>query len=247
MTDHEPFDEEDRLLGDVRRQVRHPFQGLGHQEKLERRRDPTRVLQHVAHEDPVRGGAEGIDPVVANPDLPGQLRVAGREGPEGIGQHAATQNGHFLDLRGSGMGRELEKPQPRPGDLHRVISHPLQVVGDLERRDDLPQVLGHGLLESQELQGELVHVELQRIHHRIPVTHALQTASRSRATSASTARPSRSSASPAISRRRACRSGPDVRGSGASIRGDSCHGCYRSPHAWASRFRGITPPPPGGG
>ena len=58
------------------------------------------------------------------------------------------------------------------GDVGGVVADALQVAGDLQRRDDLPQVAGHRLAQRQHADDELLDLALQRIDLRIVLDHA---------------------------------------------------------------------------
>ena len=58
------------------------------------------------------------------------------------------------DLGGHG---HLRDPQPGDlGDVHRQVTHPLEVGDHPQGRDEHPQVAGHRLLEGEELEGALL-------------------------------------------------------------------------------------------
>ena len=52
------------------------------------------------------------------------------------------------------------------GNAHRQVAHAFQVGVDLERGDDQAQVGRHGLLQGQQVDGELVDLDLDGVDAR---------------------------------------------------------------------------------
>ena len=108
-----------------------------------------------------------VDAVVAPADRPTGLRIAAHERVERVGEHRPGLTRHLeqLGLRNDRPG--LNHPLGRLRDVHRVIAHPLQVVGDLHRGGEETQVAGHRLLGRQQPDHSLLDVELDLIDRRV--------------------------------------------------------------------------------
>ena len=68
--------------------------------------------------------------------------------------------------------RELRQHDRAFGDIGRVIADPLEIAGDLQRRDDLAQVVGDRLAQRQQADDEGLDLALQRIDLRILLDRA---------------------------------------------------------------------------
>ena len=68
-----------------------------------------------------------------------------------------------LSLRAPISLLEIDRPQGRGalGHVGCVVAHALQVVGDLQGRQDLAQVVGHRLAQGQHAQGQSLDLVLQ--------------------------------------------------------------------------------------
>src|SRR5439155_1345198 len=64
--------------------------------------------------------------------------------------------------------RRGEQPFGALRDVHGVISHALQIVGDLHRREQQPEVARHGLLRGEEVHDRLLDLHLEAIEHAVP-------------------------------------------------------------------------------
>ncbi len=89
--------------------------------------------------------------------------VAPDEGLEGIGEHVPGQPGHLDDLGFRGDRPGLGQPLGRLGDVDRVVADPLEVVGDLERRGQHPEVASHRLLQGQQVDALLLDLDLHAV------------------------------------------------------------------------------------
>jgi hypothetical protein len=52
-----------------------------------------------------------------------------------------------------------------------VVADALEIVGDLDRADDEPEIARHRLLERQQLHSCLFHFHLQRVELDVAVDH----------------------------------------------------------------------------
>jgi len=59
---------------------------------------------------------------------------------------------------------ELRQHHAALGDVGGVVADPFQVAGDLQRRDDLPQVLCHWLAQRDQADDETARLPLERVH-----------------------------------------------------------------------------------
>ena len=66
-----------------------------------------------------------------------------------------------------GRNAELVQHDAALGDVLGVVADALQFAGDLQRRDDLAQVLRHRLAQRQQADDELLGLALQRVHLRV--------------------------------------------------------------------------------
>jgi hypothetical protein len=94
----------------------------------------VRVFHHVGEQNPEYRPVQRIDLIVSSADFATCLRVAPDERLQGIGEHLPGQPGHVDDLGLRGDGAGLVQPLRRLRDIDRVIAHPLEIVGDLQRR-----------------------------------------------------------------------------------------------------------------
>jgi hypothetical protein len=83
----------------------------------------------------------------------------------------AGKPGHFHDLRFRRDGAGLDQSLRRLGDVDGMVAHPFQVVGDLERRGEHPQVAGHGLLQRQKIDALLLDFHFHGIDHPVAGDH----------------------------------------------------------------------------
>ena len=59
-------------------------------------------------------------------------------------------------------------------DIDRQVAHALQVGVDLERGDDQTQIRGHGLLQGEQVHGELVNFDLDPVDPRLVAEHLVR-------------------------------------------------------------------------
>ena len=171
MLDRLALHQEDHVLADVGGEVGHPLQVPAHQEELHAGADRVRVLHHVGEQDAEHRAVQRVHLVVAQADLAAGRGVAADERLERVGQHLARQPRHLDDL---GLGRDrpaLVQPLGRLGDVDRVVAHPLEVVGDLERGGEHPEVAGHRLLEGEEVDALLLDLDLHAVDDPVARDH----------------------------------------------------------------------------
>ena len=70
-----------------------------------------------------------------------------------------------ISIIGLMTGSSIRDSRPL-GDVHREVAHALQVGIDLQRGDDQAQVGRHGLLQGEQVDGELVDLDLDRVDAR---------------------------------------------------------------------------------
>jgi hypothetical protein len=63
-------------------------------------------------------------------------------------KHGAGDLGHVRNVD-PGLERPHGRQAQRSGDVHRVIADALEIVVDLERRHEEPEIHGHGLLKGR--------------------------------------------------------------------------------------------------
>ena len=97
--------------------------------------------------------------------------VAPDEGLQRVGEHLPGQPGHVDDLGLRRDGPGLNQPLGRLGDVDRVVAHPLEVVGDLERRGEHPEVARHRLLQRQQVDALLLDLHFHGVDHPVPGDH----------------------------------------------------------------------------
>jgi len=104
----------------------------------------------------------------------GRRGVALEKGVHRAAKHDAAGLRHAaetLRLADAGLPRE---PLDRPGQVHRVVPGPLEVVHDLEHGDELAEVRCHGLLGGDEDGGLVLDLDLEGVHVGVARLDALQ-------------------------------------------------------------------------
>ena len=138
---------------DVGGQVGDPLQVAAHQEELHAGADGVRVLHHVREQDAEDRAVQRVHLVVAQADLAAALRR--RRGRTPRARRRASRRASRAISIDLGLRRDRRVPgQPLRrdcGDVDRVVAHALQVVGDLERRGEHPEVARHRLLQREEV------------------------------------------------------------------------------------------------
>ena len=167
VLDRLPFHQEDHVLPDVGGEVGHTFQVPAHQEELHPRADHMGVLHHMGQQDAEHRPVQPVDLIVPAADIAGGGRVAPHEGLERIGEHLPRQARHLDQFRLRSDGPGLGQAFRRLRDVDGVIAHPLEVVGDLERRGEHPEVARHRLLEAEELDALLLDLDLERVDRTV--------------------------------------------------------------------------------
>jgi hypothetical protein len=140
------FHQEDHVFGDVGGEVGHALEVAAHQDQLHGGPDRMGVLRHVGEQDAEGGPVQRVHLIVPPADVAAERRVAAHEGVDRVGEHAARQAAHLDDL---GLGRDrplAEELLCAPGDVGRVVAHALEVVRDLERREDQTKIARHRLV-----------------------------------------------------------------------------------------------------
>jgi hypothetical protein len=115
-----------------------------------------------------------VDPVVPLAHRARPVGVATDEVVERVGQHLACQARHLLDLRKLRERRLFRQVLDGLRDVYRVIAHPLEVVGDLHRHRDQPQVARERLLQREQVDAGVIDLHLQRIELPVGQDHRIR-------------------------------------------------------------------------
>ena len=121
------------------------------------------ILHHVGQQDAEHRPVKDIHLVVPTTHLAPRLCVAPDERLEGVGEHVAGEPRHLDDLGLRRDATEARQPAGRLGDVDRVVAHPLEVVRDLERGGQHPEVPCHRLLEGQQVDAHLLELDLHLV------------------------------------------------------------------------------------
>src|SRR5271157_4749359 len=163
VTDVNAFDQEENILGDIGGMVGKPFQVARHKHEVDSLTDRLGVAFHVTDQLLVNRAAQLVDGVVRNQHGAGKLRVAFHKSIQAFANHCLHAAGHGRNIN-EGLDQGLvHQGKCTLDDVDRQISHPLEVVVDLNGGGEKAQVGGHGLLESQQLGSEIVDLDLHAI------------------------------------------------------------------------------------
>ena len=77
-----------------------------------------------------------------------------------VAEHGLGLLPHAGDVEGDGHRRLGGKRDGLPRDVHRQVADPLQIVIDLHRRHDEPQIDGHRLVQGEDFQAFLLDFHL---------------------------------------------------------------------------------------
>src|ERR1019366_5063668 len=166
MPDVDPLHQKQYVFGDVGGVVGDPLQIADDHHQVESLLDVAGVFLHEAGKFVVAGGAQAVDGVVGGEHAAGQVRVAMDESIERLPHHGLHQAG---DVRNIDHGRDdgaFHQRQCALGNADRQVAHSFQVGVDLERGDDQAQVGRHGLVQSQQADGEFVDLDLDGVDAR---------------------------------------------------------------------------------
>src|SRR5271165_3468439 len=148
-------------LGDVGRVIADALEVPGDEQQVRARRDVARIVHHVGDQLAEDRRVEVVDHAVRAPDLLGQSGVALADGVDHRLEVPLHHTSHV------GQGREAERQRvvrQHDGALDRVrgvVADPIEIAGDLQRRDDLAQVVGDRLAKRQQTNDEPLHLALQ--------------------------------------------------------------------------------------
>jgi hypothetical protein len=108
------------------------------------------------------GVVEIVDRGVALADGRGLGGVAGGEGVEHVVHHLGRDPRHFGEQR---QGPDLAVLDARHalGDVLGIVADPLDHAGDLERGDDLAQIVGHRRAQGDDLHRLALDLGLERV------------------------------------------------------------------------------------
>ncbi len=122
------------------------LQVLGAEQKVRAGADVARIFHHVGQEFAEQRGVQGVDLVVGAPDGQCCPVVAGLEGGEYVIELHAHAVGELAEASEADDGRALlQDGEGALGEVLGKVADALEIVGDAERGDDLPEVGGHGL------------------------------------------------------------------------------------------------------
>jgi hypothetical protein len=106
----------------------------------------------------------GVDLVIALPYALGADGVHVEHRLERFAEHPADAVGHARHVERWGVQRRLLREEPALlGDVGGHVGDALQVVVDLQDRDDVAQVRRHRLMQGQGVQAFLLDVHLQLV------------------------------------------------------------------------------------
>ena len=120
--------------------VGNPLDRLRYHHQVQAPRNRRRPLHHVAGKFPVQLAVEIVDVAVARNHRPGLLRLAVDERRDRIAQHLQRHRRHArqvdvgLELR---LRAQIDHPA---GNRHRLVAHPLQILRNLHRDRDQPEL-----------------------------------------------------------------------------------------------------------
>ena len=96
-----------------------------------------------------------------------------QEGFDGFPEHADGELAEFDKQGGGRLGLQSTDRQHLAGDAFSVIADALQLLVDLDGREDEPQMAGHRLVADEELQAQPVKVGFQLVDILVPQDHAV--------------------------------------------------------------------------
>src|SRR5579862_4462491 len=157
------LDQKQNILGNIGGMIRDPFQVPRNRDQVQRLWDVLRIAFHEAYQLVVARGAEAIHGVVRCEHAASQIVIAIYERIQTLTHHRLDQRRHVTNVY-HWFNHRFRKQRNRPlRDADRQIAHPLQIGVDLQRRDDESQIRRHGLLGRQQIDGELIDLDLDRI------------------------------------------------------------------------------------
>ncbi len=166
-------DEEDHLLGDVRRVVGDPLEVAGDEQEPRRHADRGRRIDHVGEQVAEELVVKLIDAQVADHHLLGQSRVLAHEGIQAPMDHVAGRHRHLRDVD---VGLELRLAvdlDRRLGDVDAQVAHPLEVGHHLEGGGDVAEVGRGGLPQGEDADADLVDLLLEEVDFLVARDDAL--------------------------------------------------------------------------
>ncbi len=156
--DHEIDD-----FGDVGAVIADAFDVLCDKQKMRAWCDVARIFHHVGQKLAEQAVVNIIHFLVAQPDFIGIFRIDRGIGVQHVLDHALDQAAHAGNIAGRAYGTGFGQRDGSLGDVGGVIADALQRGGNLEARNHVSQVLGHGLAQRQQAYRHLIHLEFQGI------------------------------------------------------------------------------------
>jgi len=160
-------------LCDIGRMVANPLQIAGDEQQLGRTRNGGRIFDHVADKIAEYAVVEGIDLGIRRNHFPREIGVACGIGSQHVVDHLAGEIAH---CRKQGQRFEpvasLDHANPL-GDVLGIIADPLDHACDLERGDDLAQIVCHRRAQSDDADRELVDLGFQSVDLLVARDHAI--------------------------------------------------------------------------
>ena len=159
MPDRDSLDHVDDVLPDVRREVADPLEVAADEDDLQA---PGQVVfRHMRDHHPAQRVLELVQAVVARDHGACGVRVPVHERVERIPQHRPRHAAHLVEFgRDRHLLLGLRQPFRRFGDVDRVVADPLEVVVDLEDRDEHAQVARHRMVEREDLHRGFLDLHL---------------------------------------------------------------------------------------
>ena len=167
MPDHLALHEIHHVLRHICSQIRNALQMPRHENQMHRPVDGLRILHHIGQQLPKHLIPEMIHLIVPLVHASGQLRIPVDKRIQTFLHHGLRQLRHPGNIDERLQKRLLIQLQRAFGDIDRLIRHPLQVVVDLHRGRDKPQIHRDGLPEREQPQTRFLDHHLHLVNPRI--------------------------------------------------------------------------------
>ena len=113
---------------------------------------------------PAQRVLELVQPVVPGDHRAGVVRVPVYERVERIPQHRPRHAAHLVQFgRDGNLLFGPRQPLGRFGDVHRMVADPLEVVVDLEHRDEYAQIARDRMVKREDLHRGLLDLDLDPV------------------------------------------------------------------------------------